>query len=61
MIVDPAARVMEAVAAIGVAVAVETGVAAAVETGAAITLTTGLLSNRGVTNHPPLEVLRAEG
>ncbi|MCC5022550.1 MAG: hypothetical protein J6386_07020 [Candidatus Synoicihabitans palmerolidicus] len=26
-----------------------------------ITLTTGLLSNRGVTNHPPLEVLRAEG
>ena len=28
---------------------------------AAITLTTGLLSNRGVTNHPPLEVLRAEG
>jgi len=27
----------------------------------AITLATGLFSNRGVTNHPPLEVLRAEG
>ena len=26
-----------------------------------VTLLTGLLSNRGVTNHPPLEVLRAEG
>jgi putative ABC transport system permease protein len=26
-----------------------------------ITLLTGLLSNRGVTQHPPLEVLRAEG
>jgi len=33
----------------------------AIVTVAAITLTTGLLSNRGVTNHPPLEVLRAEG
>lgn len=27
----------------------------------AITLITGILANRGVTNHPPLEVLRAEG
>jgi len=27
----------------------------------AITLLTGLLANRGVTNHPPLEVLREEG
>ncbi len=26
-----------------------------------ITLFTGLMSNRGITNHPPLEVLRAEG
>ncbi len=26
-----------------------------------ITLLAGLLSNRGITNHPPLEVLRAEG
>lgn len=26
-----------------------------------ITLATGMFSNRGVTNHPPLEVLRAEG
>ncbi len=33
----------------------------AVITVATITLLTGLLSNRGVTNHPPLEVLRAEG
>lgn len=27
----------------------------------ALTLVTGLIANRGVTNHPPLEVLRAEG
>jgi len=27
----------------------------------ALTLLTGLIANRGVTNHPPLEVLRAEG
>lgn len=27
----------------------------------AITLLTGLVANRGVTNHPPLEVLRSEG
>ena len=27
---------------------------------AAVTLLTGLLSNRGVTDHPPLEVLRQE-
>ncbi|WP_221033074.1 ABC transporter permease [Actomonas aquatica] len=33
----------------------------AVITVSAITLLTGLMSNRGVTNHPPLEVLRAEG
>jgi putative ABC transport system permease protein len=26
----------------------------------AVTLLTGLLSNRGVTDHPPLEVLRQE-
>jgi putative ABC transport system permease protein len=26
----------------------------------AVTLTTGLLSSRGITNHPPLEVLRQE-
>ena len=25
-----------------------------------VTLTTGLLSSRGITNHPPLEVLRQE-
>src|SRR5690606_36158091 len=32
----------------------------AMSTVGAITLTTGLLANRGVTRHPPLEVLRQE-
>jgi len=26
----------------------------------AVTVLTGLLTNRGITNHPPLEVLRQE-
>ncbi len=36
-------------------------IAVAILAVASITLLAGLLSNRGVTNHPPLEVLRAEG
>ena len=35
--------------------------ATAVGSVTALTLLTGLIANRGVTNHPPLEVLRAEG
>lgn len=35
--------------------------ASAVGAVTAITLLTGLIASRGVTNHPPLEVLRAEG